>query len=58
MGKKGLCDTCNNDKSCIFQTRLPVLQCEEFASANHKLTAAKRVKQNKGTYSKEVTVEE
>jgi len=30
MEKKGLCQTCVNDKDCSFPRRFPVLQCEEF----------------------------
>jgi hypothetical protein len=30
MEKKGLCQTCVNDKACTFPRRFPVLQCEEF----------------------------
>lgn len=30
MGKKGLCETCVNDKGCTFPRKFPVLQCEEF----------------------------
>ncbi|MDD2751711.1 MAG: hypothetical protein PHN59_01075 [Candidatus Omnitrophica bacterium] len=31
MGKKGLCVTCEEVKSCIFSKEPPVLQCEEFS---------------------------
>ena len=36
---KGLCNTCVHGKSCIFPTRFPVLQCEEFSNyvSNGKL---------------------
>lgn len=30
MEKKGLCDTCVNDKGCTFPKKFPVLECEEF----------------------------
>lgn len=30
MVKKGLCETCVNDKDCAFPRKFPVLQCEEF----------------------------
>lgn len=30
MEKKGLCDTCVNDKGCAFLRKFPVLECEEF----------------------------
>ncbi len=30
MEKKGLCDTCVNDKGCTFPRKFPVLECEEF----------------------------
>lgn len=30
MDNKGLCQSCVNDKSCIFSRKPPILQCEEF----------------------------
>lgn len=30
MGKKGLCNTCANDRGCVLAQKLPVWQCEEF----------------------------
>jgi len=56
--KKGLCDTCENDKSCIFQKRFPILQCEEFANPNHKVIEAKQPKQKKVECFEAVTTEE
>ena len=31
MHNKGLCETCLNDKTCIFERKFPVIFCEEFA---------------------------
>lgn len=31
MANKGLCITCDYDKTCTFSRRFPVLQCEEFS---------------------------
>ena len=31
MVKKGLCETCVNDKTCTFPRKFPVWQCEEFS---------------------------
>ena len=58
MEKKGLCDTCDNDKSCISQKRFPILQCEEFVNSNHKATEAKQPKQKKVECCEAVTTEE
>ncbi|MDD5194230.1 MAG: hypothetical protein PHQ96_00980 [Candidatus Omnitrophica bacterium] len=32
MGKKGLCDTCNNGDHCVLTAIFPVWQCEEFSN--------------------------
>jgi hypothetical protein len=58
MQKKGLCDTCEYDKRCVLRSRFPVLQCEEFIISNHKITTAKTLKQKRGKYCEEITVEE
>lgn len=39
MKNKGLCDTCINDKKCVFRTKFPVLHCEEFS--DYQLTTDK-----------------
>lgn len=54
MGKKGLCETCVNDTRCVFQTRLPILQCEEFSDYHPRVqgnnnNAAKRSRQRETT---------
>jgi len=37
MEKKGLCISCNSDKTCSFARRFPVLLCEEFSDyTNHR----------------------
>lgn len=33
MLNKGLCLTCDNEKSCIYAKDFPVLECEEFAQS-------------------------
>ncbi|MCM8780265.1 MAG: hypothetical protein NC914_03895 [Candidatus Omnitrophica bacterium] len=39
MKDKGLCNTCAYAKGCVFPTKFPVLECEEFSDyiANGKL---------------------
>jgi len=57
MKEKGLCTTCNEDKTCVFARRFPVLQCEEFNDyTNHR--HAPRVKPKKAQYVEEPTVAE
>jgi len=56
--KKGLCDTCDNDKGCTFRSRLPVLQCEEFTNANNKLTKTRQISHKKSKCLEEVAAEE
>jgi len=56
MELKGLCSTCVQAKTCIFEKEPPVLQCEEFSFGNHapislKLGEIKRV------FSQEVALE-
>ncbi len=58
MEKKGLCDTCENDKGCALRSRLPVLQCEEFTNSNSKVIKMKQPKQKKGECLQEITTEE
>lgn len=58
MENKGLCETCENDKKCVFQTRFPILQCEEFAGLNHRISKVRQARQRKGKYLEEVTTEE
>jgi len=58
MEKKGLCDTCENDKGCTFRTRFPILQCEEFTNSNSKVIKMKQPKQKKGRCLQEITTEE
>jgi len=58
MEKKGLCDTCVNDKGCTLRSRFPILQCEEFTDSNRKVTKAKPLKQKKGKCLQEITTEE
>jgi len=58
MENKGLCDTCDNDKGCVLQSSFPILQCEEFASLNHKLTKTRYLKQKKSRPLEEVAAEE
>lgn len=58
MEKKGLCDTCENDKGCIFQSRFPILQCEEFTNPNNNLRKAKQPKQKKTRVLEQITTEE
>ena len=58
MEKKGLCDTCDNDKSCIFQSSFPILQCEEFTSLNHEVAKTSHSSQKKSKCVEEVTTEE
>ncbi len=54
MEKKGLCSTCNEDKTCSFARRFPVLQCEEFDDyANHRYVSKAKLKKTR--YSEEVT---
>jgi len=43
MQNKGLCVTCNHDKTCSFSRRFPVLQCEEFSIEELK-SGVKKVK--------------
>ncbi|MFA5275572.1 MAG: hypothetical protein WC417_01605 [Candidatus Omnitrophota bacterium] len=37
MENRGLCQTCVNDKTCIFSRKPTILQCEEF---DHRQPAA------------------
>lgn len=30
MEEKGLCSTCEHDKSCAFHRKFPIWRCEEF----------------------------
>gem|GEM_PF-1630599 len=43
MENKGLCVSCVSDKTCMFNRKFPVLQCEEFSDfgSNGKLRSAK-----------------
>lgn len=41
MENKGLCSTCNADKTCVFPRRFPVLQCEEFNDHVNRKRSAK-----------------
>jgi hypothetical protein len=47
MGKKGLCDTCMNDKDCTFPRRLPVIYCEEFGNGGQTSRHSKKSKAKK-----------
>ena len=47
MEKKGLCITCENDKSCTFSRKFPVWQCEEFTTEKVKDTKLKKRKSKK-----------
>jgi len=48
MDNKGLCQSCVNDKSCIFSRKPTIWQCEEFddrqleAKGNCKNTSARK----------------
>lgn len=54
MKNKGLCSTCNADKACVFQSRFPVLECEEFNDlVNHKYTV--KIKPKRASFSEEAT---
>lgn len=44
MGKKGLCSTCVEVKTCIFSKEPPVWQCEEFSNGNNLPKRLKQVK--------------
>ncbi len=44
MKNKGLCNTCINNKKCVFPQKFPVLQCEEFS--DHEPKAGKKIKKN------------
>ncbi len=58
MGKKGLCDTCENDRGCVFQNSFPILQCEEFTILNHKVTRQAHLKPKKTRCLQEAVTEE
>jgi len=47
MVEKGLCITCESDKSCTFPRTFPVLQCEEFTIEKIKDTKGKKRKSKK-----------
>ena len=47
MEEKGLCRTCEEDKSCTFARKFPVLQCEEFTLEKVKDTKRKKRKLKK-----------
>jgi hypothetical protein len=44
MEKKGLCETCSNDKNCDFPRVFPVHQCEEL---DDNKTKKKNIKKSK-----------
>lgn len=57
MENKGLCGTCNVDKTCVFPRQFPVLQCEEFTDyTNSKHSVKARPK--KARCTEEITEEE
>lgn len=58
MGDKGLCDTCENDKGCILQSKFPIIQCEEFTAFNHGVRKAARQKIKKVKCLEEAATEE
>jgi hypothetical protein len=54
MNNKGLCLTCNEDKTCVFQRRFPVLECEEFNdNTNHKY--AVKPKTERAHFTEQIT---
>lgn len=57
---KGLCISCNYEKSCVFPRRFPILECEEFNNngvyARHKQST--RVHKVKVCAAQEETVAE
>ncbi len=42
MEKKGLCETCVNDKDCAFIRIFPVLECEEFNDYEPRIIKRRR----------------
>jgi len=58
MEKKGLCDTCANDKGCTFQSRFPILQCEEFGNPGSKVKKAKQAGHPRSRCLETMTTEE
>jgi len=56
MGKKGLCSTCVEVKTCIFSKEPPVWQCEEFSQGNNMPTRFGQVK-TKRVVAREVATE-
>jgi hypothetical protein len=56
MEKKGLCNTCVNDKGCTFPRKFPVLQCEEFTGYKPKPTKPTEAKRKKMKFDEEPTV--
>lgn len=47
MDKRGLCNTCVNDRDCAFPRKLPVIQCEEFSNEGRKSRHSKKIKAKK-----------
>jgi len=58
MQNKGLCISCGNDNSCIFQVSFPVLQCEEFYNSNHLAVDKARQPKQRSKGLEEITLEE
>ncbi len=57
MENKGLCISCNSDKTCVFPRRFPVLHCEEYSDyVNHRY--AVKTKLRNTSYSEQLTEEE
>ena len=56
MKKKGLCNSCVNDRWCTFPRKFPVLQCEEFTGCEPKPIEVKERKLGKMRFDKEPTV--
>ena len=54
--RKGLCNSCVNDKWCTFPRRFPVFQCEEFTGYEPKPAKTEKSKHKKMEFDEEPTV--